>query len=410
MNLIKEVLTETYAEAVMKAADVVCSSGGRPLPCVVFHQGGRTVLSSAVSLNQLRDMVDEESICTMKKGSDLTDVTNRPYYSAHATAIAKYLQVNADSYTLGPLCLTFQSEITVYRPSGPSTAGIAIIRGGVKARITDGQHRYYGVTGGPGKNRVGALGEVESLREDGIGLNIVAESDSGRIRQDFADMARTKALTPSMLTAFDSRDPLNRVTKEICKRSPLLEGRVDFTGTTVGKGSRYITITNWILGMVLGRIAQVYFVSGSTRKTAVRENLATVEQQDKVIEEMLMLLRVMTECIPEIQEILNVSPQSDKAGVVIPVLRGKLILLTAVGFGISGMVSRMIAHACDGDAVRKEELVRALYTKVSWLRQPVDSVWIGGVIDSEGVIRSHRNEVKLSVGRILDRIGLSVVE
>lgn len=406
MNRVVEKYTNTSEEAKALAQSMAGDCGGRYFPCVAFSQGGRTVLSTGIAFKDLQGLVDTGP--SLVRGGDPVSSTNRPYDPQHAKSIRRYMTGNPKAYVLGPLCLAFNTTITVFRPEALASAGFFVVPGGAKAKLLDGQHRFYAVLG---RDKVGGtLDSMPSLDTDGIGLHIVAEDDLDRVRQDFADMAKTKALPASLLTAYNLRDPANIVVKDVCQRAPILQNGVDFTSKTVGKGSRSLVVANWVLGMLLGRVARDYTSSGITRDKVIQEALATEGQQERITNDLLFLFESMVKHIPLMGSIQTIDPK--KAGVEIPKIRNQVLVLTAVGLGLSGMVMRRIVEVSQGDKTREAALVMDLYTKVSWLRGPqIDSVWTnGGVLTSGGAISNSRSAFNTSFQRILERLDIAPVK
>ena len=57
------------------------------------------------------------------------------------------------------------------------------------------------------------------------------ESDLTQIHQDFADCSRAKALPPSLISAFDRRNPANGIVLDLTEEVPVFNDKIDATST-----------------------------------------------------------------------------------------------------------------------------------------------------------------------------------
>jgi hypothetical protein len=71
-----------------------------------------------------------------------------------------------------------------------------------------------------------------------------------RIHQDFADAAQTKQIPASLLEAFNTREPVNRVLTKIVDESEFFRGGIDETSKSLSKNSPATFLLNQVPGMV----------------------------------------------------------------------------------------------------------------------------------------------------------------
>jgi DNA sulfur modification protein DndB len=397
-------------EAREAAMSTAATTGARSYACTVFYQAGRAIIATSFPMPSLRTMLQTQAAT---KGTDPRLVQNRPVDTSHVETIRDYLVNNYPNYVLPPLSVTYHERIAIYTTNvGKVRQGFVVIPDGLVAYITDGQHRYLAIVGYKNNKTdiKGALDQVSELQQDSIAVVITIENDMKRIHQDFADMAMTKPLPKSLLTAYDLRDPVNRLAYEVVDGAPLFKGHVDETSKTLSSKSRHVVLSNWLRNLVKGSIAADYFIAEAEMHRYQAE-ITNERELQTLRDELLLLVSEMTNSLPALAQIATIAPSSPEMN-KIPELRDNVLATTAVGLGISGMVLRRIRTEVK-DPAQRRSLIRDLFTKVNWLRRDPsnknfkpDAVWInGGVLDG-GSIKAARGNIFTSTARILHRLGL----
>ncbi|MER5703842.1 DNA sulfur modification protein DndB, partial [Micromonospora sp. NPDC002296] len=135
---------DSLTAAQQAASEAASASGGRSFTCVVFHQGGRLMLTTAFSNAFLINHVVAEPAT---KGGNPRMATNRPVDSAHVRAIGKYLVENEQNYILPSLTLNVRSVPAIHVPRGnfATAVGFVVIGDETKFSVTDGQHRLAAI-------------------------------------------------------------------------------------------------------------------------------------------------------------------------------------------------------------------------------------------------------------------------
>lgn len=398
-------------QGIQKAQGAAAATGGKAFPCTLFDQGGRTVAVTSFSMATLRQLLIARPAT---RGEDPHD-KNRPLDSHHVRAIRDYLVGNRNSYVLPPFSIAYRERLSVFTVQGgaKTRAGFIVIPDGVQAQITDGQHRYYAIVGIPGarKNVDGALDLCPELLDDAVAVQIAIEDDVRRSHQDFADMAQTKALPKSLLTAYDLRDPINLVVANLIENSRLFKGRVDQTSPSLSKGSRKLILSNWVRNLVKGTVARDYFVADEQLAPVVKERLETDDQVRDLETDLMLVIDSMTDQVSELAQIAALDPEAPEADKV-PELRSRTLAATAVGLGIAGMVLKAIrTHSKSPDETRA--MVKRLYSEIDWSRtgNKIDEVWVrGGILSGGTSIKAARQNIFISTARILQRLGLPLTD
>jgi DNA sulfur modification protein DndB len=379
-------------EAFQAARDEADVTGGRILPATLFEQGGRLNLALAMTLADLERLVRRDSAPAR---GDLRATVNRPLMPDHAKTIENYLVTNfGTGYILPSITLTVATDLSVYTVRSPSTlrAAWVVLRSDTRFLVTDGQHRLVALTGNsePKSRVTGALAQRPELGSDGVAVHLVFEKNTDRIHQDFADAARTKQIPPSMLAAYNMREPFNRVLSQIVAESDLLAGRVDMSSKTLGKRSQKLFLLNQVRGFLKELVLGDY---GATEEQVTRvalEQLATQEQQDATTKRAVELLATLSrEMTPwcDIIELPGGSPEGNK----IPAFREEYVNMTATGLNIIGRIGHVVyTNAATDPQLASEYFIRL--AKLNWTK--TDPFWSGNII-AEGTTKIVTNRAPL---------------
>ena len=392
--------TAAYEAAVEEAAH----TGGHILPATMFIQGGRVNLSLAMTLADVADFVHRQ---TAPRDSDPRASINRPLMPDHARTIERYLVDNGDSYILPSLTLSVKSDLSVYTMKSPSPLRTAwvVMRSDTQFTVTDGQHRLVALTGSTEtKSKLeGALRRRPELGGDGVAVHLVFEKDQDRIHQDFADAARTKQIPPSMLAAYNQREPFNRVLAQIARDCPLLAGRVDMMSKTLSKKSQKLFLLNQVRGFLKELILGDYAATEEAVARAAREQLATTEHQQAWIDLALRLLNTLSEHMTPWNEVVTLESGTPAAN-RIPPLREKYLNMTATGLNIIGRVGHLVFTNVPADA-GKQAIYFEKLAKLDWRKSNPD--WEGTVI-LPGTTRlaTARSAVNLANRKVRDSLDL----
>jgi DNA sulfur modification protein DndB len=241
---------ESYAEAQQGAVEEASATGGQPFPAVLFRQGTRAFASTALPMGVIRERVIVREV---RRGDDPSAVlrnANRPVMPDHTRTIARYLKNNRDKkYILPPMTLNVHQQIRMYVPDYPSDiiACIIVIPRTAKISVTDGGHRFAALTSLEKQLDSEDLAELDA---QSMAVMVSFETDPLQSHQDFADASRTKPLPPSLVAAYDLRNPANGLVVDLIEECPLLKGKIDSTSKTLSKKSNRLFLTNQVRQMV----------------------------------------------------------------------------------------------------------------------------------------------------------------
>ncbi len=397
----KEIEHDSVDAARNAALDDSASSGGRVFPCVVFRQGGRVSIATAFPLSFVAKNVKPDSAV---KGSDPRRSTNRPMMADHVKGIRDYLVENKDAYILPPVTLNVRTmpQVHVSKSNLSVRSGFLVVPDEMIFYVTDGQHRIAAVAGYDGGKIPGALSEDPEMGKDGLAVLIVVEQEMERIHQDFADAAHTKPIPPSLLAAYNMREPINRVLNRIVTGSGMLQGRVDESSKTLAKLSQSLFLLNQVRGLMKELLVGDSAIAEDVFIRAATERLSSSEQQDTFVSQTLQLLNVLEakmEPWNQIRDLPRVGGVANK----IPDLRQKYLNLTATGLVVIGRVAFEINKG--EHEVDRVKAYSDVATKIDWLRTA--SIWKGNIITADGKLVTNRGPVKSAATEVLKVLGIN---
>lgn len=383
----------TYEDAFRAAAEEAATTMATIAPTVMYCQGTRSYLTTAFPL---RYVIERVRIDNLARGGNADEHYNRPLISEHHRAITAYL-ITQDDYVLPPLSLCVQEPLHCHIPRSASAVklGIVVLPTSIVYNITDGQHRV--------KALHDALIQKEAMGEDGIGVTIVIEDDMEKIHQLFFDCAQTKPIPQSLLTAYDKRDPLARLVRDVHERVAVFSGRIEQISKTVGKSSiNVFTLNQLRLGIAEILTGDASQATVSLRKDMIRmlANEQAEEEHKKYVTEFFNTFSLANN---QWSELLGAGNPALGA-VDTNVLRQKYVHFTGTGLTILGRIGFFLRNY---PSIERERLIEALACRIDWSREA--EIWQGNVVLS-GRMSGLRASVETAVMRIKIQLGIPFTE
>jgi len=385
---------EKYEDLVRAAQEEAASTYSQAIPALLYRQGGRQFIVTSFPLPLL---VDRVKLDTMKKGDDPDEHINRPLMPDHVRAITEYL-ANQPEYILPGITLSIRKPLKCHVLRGFYAVQLAqvILPLGIVFDVTDGQHRI--------KALEEALRQKRELAEDGIAVTIVPEVEIEKIHQDFVDCAQVKPIPAALLTVFNLRDPLARLARTVVERVPVFTGRIEKTGTTVGKNSINLFTMNQIRAGVAELLTGDSMMAKAQLKKAVEERLKDEPTINYHQQSILRFYDLFTEANPEWRRLASLKADPAKDMVDASDLRQKYIHFTATGLQIIGRAGYSIMKLAEG---KQGDFVTAL-GKLNWSRN--NEFWQGNVIQTSGKIVTQRAPVEIAIAKVKQQLGLELTE
>ena len=389
-----------------------------PIPVRIFNQGNRQMVSGIMPCKTMVRVLDYNAADKGTTAAKALNATNRPFMKDHAFAFAKYLTKaleQDENFIIPPLTLnsTGGLDIFVLAANGKTNSGYAVLPDETKIYITDGQHRFQGIKQVVENTKGTPHGDV--ISETAVPFLMTIEADINQVHQDFADTGKTKALPPSLLAVYDTRQPANRAVMQISSEVPLLDGRVDSTSNSVGKSNEFIYLVNQVRQFVKHSLTG----SPSATETSFEEQataaLLNEKSRDSWIRSRVAFLKAMTEIVPDWKEVGQLSPPngSDAATVLQKTkdvkARGN-VPLNGAFLTTLGLVSHELLRDHSNTDLEEAELVAELIqtmaplNDVDWSRE--GSLWQGNIVTG-GKIRTQASAVRAASRAILEQLGFA---
>ncbi len=380
---------DTYEEAFRAAAEEAATTMATIASTVLYCQGNRSYLTTAFPLRYVSERV---RIDTLARGGNADEHYNRPLIPEHHRAITAYLTTQ-DDYVLPPLSLCVQDPLRCHIPRSASAVklGVVVLPTSIVYNITDGQHRVKALRD--------ALSQKEELGEDGIGVTIVIEDDMEKIHQLFFDCAQTKPVPQSLLTAYDKRDPLARLVRDVHEQVAVFSGRIEQISKTVGKSSiNVFTLNQLRLG-----IAEILTGDATQATVSLRKDMAKMLGSEQAEEEhrryVVEFFNSFSLANHEWSELLGAGDPALGA-VDTNALRHKFVHFTGTGLTILGRIAFFLRNY---PSPERERLIEALARQVDWSRGA--NLWQGNVVVSERM-SGQRAAVETAVMNVKHQLGI----
>jgi len=239
---------------------------------VAFVQGNRLQFTTAMPMTVLHKVAKIDRAGAGSNITSLQKAANRPKIAGHSKALRQYLVDNAckgEKFILPAFAMNFGDESTtpedapnavlwIYAHENEnSTNGwpaLFQLPRGIKLDATDGAHRL------DESEKIVSDGKLTEAQRENLGRNacdvkIIFESKRIDAHQDFADCAKAKPITGSIISSFDVRDLRNSQTVRLVESVDFLKHYVDATAANVNLSAGSLKI--WSMSAVRGFVGHV---------------------------------------------------------------------------------------------------------------------------------------------------------
>jgi DGQHR domain-containing protein len=390
--------------ALSAAAEEAGNTGGFHLPGVLFKQGSRYCVSTALPIRRIRTRLLEINSAKAKGTvADVLAATNRPFMADHASNIAEYLKENVGRrYILPPMTLNVQQPISVYVPQyavqGHFGAVYVVIPETARLSVTDGGHRTSGVIKASADM---SIEEIASFDQDAVAVMITLESDLVQVHQDFADCSKTKPLPKSQLAAYDRRNPANGLVLDLIEKCPLFNDKIDSTSKTLSLTSANLFLTNQVRQLVKELLVGDYAMADDQFEDKAKDLLVSSdsEQYAAELDRFTGYVNRVTEALPVLKEVASLPPGTPR-NIIKDRRADGWICLTATGMVIIGR----IGHELFRDQVPNWTEFAERLGKLDWSRS--GELWQGNIVRA-GKLSTQRAPVRVAVEKVRRAIGLA---
>ena len=407
-----------YEDAERRAMRMAMETHREMCPVRVFKQGRREMVSGVLPIRVVTRLLKLNSAEKRSLAQEALTANNRPVINEHWMAIAEYLKKSLDRdepFIIPPLTLNSTGNVQIYVPDSQSSinTGYAVLPDETSVYITDGQHRFLGINKVVDDTRGTPQGEI--FMASSVPFLMTIEADTNQVHQDFADAGRTKALPPSLLAVYDTRQPANGAVMRIIEGTLLLKGRVDATSNTVSKSSQFIFLVNQVRQFVK------HSLTGSTgaTETSFGEQadaaMTNRESRERWIRSRIAFLKVMTEIVPDWNQIAQLSQpgESDSATVLKKtqeIKQQQNVPLNGAFMTTLGLLSYKLLDDITSADIEEEQMMAQLretlkpLNNLDWSRK--GPIWDGNIVTG-GKIRTQGPAVRAASQKMLEHLGLS---
>ena len=249
----------------------------------------------------------------------------------------------------------------------------------------------------------------------GIPFMMTIEADNMQVHQDFADAGRTRALPPSLLAVYDTRQPANAAVMKIIDRVPLLQDRVDATSNSVGKSSPFVFLVNQVRQFVKHSLTGTTSSNETNFAKQAVDSLTNEESMERWVRSRVAFLKAMTEIVPDWNEIAQLPPPggpdaSHVAQKTKAVKERPNVPLNGAFLTTLGLVSHELLRDMTGKDVEESEMMEELrevlkpLESADWARE--GELWDGNIVTG-GKIRTQASAVSAGSRKMLEALGIA---
>jgi DNA sulfur modification protein DndB len=384
----------SFEDAMRAASQEAAATMSQPVASVIYQQGGRQFIVTSFPLGFL---VERVKLDTMRRGDDPDEHINRPLMRDHVRAIVRYLTEQPD-YILPAVTLSMREPLRCHVPraQSPVKLGFAVLPVSVRFDVTDGQHRI--------KALEEALHAKPGLADDAIAVTIAQEARIDKVHQDFVDCAQVKPIPPALLTAFNLRDPLARLTREIIGEVRVFRGRIEKAGRTVGKSSINLFTMNQVRAGLAELLTGDSMQAATQLRRAVEERIPDEGMARQRQEAFVRFFEWFTDANSQWSEVAQSGEDPARDKIDSATLRQRYVHFTATGLLITGRVGH---HILKLDEQSQPRLVRAL-AQLDWSRR--GKLWEGNVATPDGKVVTSRLPVETAIAKVKETLGMALSE
>ena len=393
-------------EAQQRASSEAVNTSGTTIPGILFSQGGRYSFSAALSMAQVMDKLDVRSAGKNATAKQVGDATNRPTMPEHIKTISKYLKKNVNSkYIIPPLTLNVQQTMVVFSASKTATTSVAyaVLPSTAKLQVTDGSHRFGGICQSYEEM---TDEERDVFNTHAVSVMIIFENDNAQVQQDFADSSKTKVLPPSLIAAYDRRNPANGIVLDLIDNIPLFNDKIDSTSKTLSKNSNMLFLVNhirqYVKELLVGdwAMANAVFDNKATNQIENRNS----EHYKKALDQFVNLTLKFCSVIKPWNDLINLERGAERMLIAQKRKEG-WVSMTGTGLIILGR----IGHVMIRDNL-SEEQQNEVIQKLGDIDMSKNADYWQGNIMMEDRILSSRTPVRNAMKKILTDLGIGESE
>lgn len=370
------------------------------VPALKYKSGKRIWYAITISYKVLGKFIHTSS--TKKKNQEIikSEIKNRFLDANHKNEIKDYIKAEPE-FTIPPVTLVSFEELD-FRPytfgdetseqlnqrfdSVGSMAGVIVLPIDYEFECLDGNHRTVAI-----RELVSESPEV--ISDSNILLNIVFESRSRKIRQDFVDVNKNAKQTSSSInTLFNTRDKVSGLVVDMIEEIDYLSETTELLSTSVSKNSKDIYTINNIKNAF---VELAGYNSQSTKSEKLSNIFKEDEEFEKVVKNRGKLFFEELKYNTFIQKCLQ---ERDKTSDI----RNAVIITSGTGIIVAARVGGFILGKLSLEEGQARTELRKLF-QIDWSRK--GKLFIGNIIGSEEKILNSRDAIASAANAVMRELG-----
>lgn len=410
-ELVEVECRNSMEEAQKEAISLAVNTYGQVCPVILFFQGGRLSASTSMPAGLAVKILSSDPVDMKSTLDQVKNSYNRPIDKDHVKAVCNYL-VNAisnqEKYILPSLTVTATKKQKVFtiNPTEESFTQLGYIVLSLddnSLTVTDGQHRLEGI-----RLALQSLKDkkLDQLKSDGVSIMFSFESNLNQVHQDFADCAKTKALPKSMISVYDRRVPVNRLTLDAIELCTLFnDGLVDSTSSSLSKKSNCLLLTSSVRNLMKALFLGNHSMADKAFDTYANKNMQNPHYSN-FLDIFLNVINTITKYNPVLKEIslLERGPQRQK----IIEYREKYLIANPLGLSVACKAIHNFT-LINKQPEALDDFIRRLMLDINWEKNA--EIWQGNVIVQRGdsvAIANSNKPVELAIKAISQHLGINL--
>lgn len=403
-------------------SNIIEKDGELYLKTLIFRQSSRIVYRSVLSFWDVRDLckhTDVRPSVDEQVSLDIDNVKNRYLEKAHGTDIKKYIKDNIKDFIIPNLTTIINKPFDIAPNIGDENfisseifseieKNNGYLEGYIrltdnKFYISDGNHRTFAIHELVNNNEV--TGIIDGLY---VGIDFYLETDIYKEKDIFVTLNTNKSIDPSVLGLLKNSDLLSNATKALLgiKENYQYEVKVlnsenkNYIGVDLVNDNVSKTNNTLSFNMIRNLISYIALDTDNTKRfnEVFKDKVDSIEYINLMKKISIYLNYILKNCAPF--NMIN----SDRSNV--KALREQYVSMTGAGLYVIAKVGHI---AIENDEIDIEKLAYALCHQFDWRReteQGVNSLFVGGILTSEGKIVNNRGALKSTTDNILSMFGL----
>jgi DGQHR domain-containing protein len=399
-------------EARMKARDLADEVGfANSFPITLFKQGERNFISTVFPIHYIVNNLKFNSSEKDKGVKDVRLAMNRPLDLPHAKVTKDYIKKNFHTkYILPSMTLNIKDSVRVFTVDLPGSSiapGFMIVPFTVKFSVTDGQHRKKALDD---LFKELSTDEYDILKEDGIPVMIIIESNTDQIHQDFADCSKTKPLPKSLIAVYDRRNPANGLVLDLITNCPIFTNKIDATRANLSKKSTKLLLVSQVRAFVKELTGSGSASGDVDFETRMEEKYTDANSKafKDDFEKFKNFINELTQKIEVLKIVSNLSGEGSTMG-IIPELRSRHLILNSAGLNIVGRIaSDLFKHKST-----PEQITLAIdnLSKIDWKKDA--DIWRDNIVSvgAKGILKisTSNSTIKKAYEKLKEEIKLNEI-